>query len=67
MRTYVVRLEDLDIDELGNLLRALEAEGRGIVEAAGVAAADIEVRRSADMRYVGQGFEIRVEFAGGPL
>ena len=67
VRTYVVRLEDLDIDELGNLLRALEAEGRGIVEAAGVAAADIEVRRSADMRYVGQGFEIRVELPDVPF
>ena len=67
VRTYVVRLEDLDIDELGNLLRVLEAEGRGIVEAAGVAAADIEVRRSADMRYVGQGFEIRVELPDVPF
>ena len=67
VRTYVVRLEDLDIDELGNLLRALEAEGRGIVEAAGVTAADVEVRRSADMRYVGQGFEIRVELPDSPF
>ena len=49
------------------MLRALEAEGRGIVEAAGVTAADIEVRRSADMRYVGQGFEIRVELPEVPF
>ena len=30
-------------------------------------AADIEVRRSADMRYVGQGFEIRVELPEVPF
>ena len=67
VRTYVVHLDDLDIARLGQLLHALEADGRRIVEDAGVAAADIQVRRSADMRYVGQGFEVRVDLPEAPF
>ena len=61
-RSYVRQLEALDLDELNTVLDDLEREGRVIVEAAGVAAEDFSARLSIDMRYVGQGYEVRVPF-----
>ena len=62
-RSYVSRLDELDLDELNRILAELERDGRRIVEAAGVAAADISVGLNIDMRYVGQGYEVRVPFS----
>lgn len=61
-RSYVARLSELDLAELNGILADLEREGRGIVEAAGVPAGDISVALNIDMRYVGQGYEVRVPF-----
>ena len=61
-RSYVAKLSELDLSELNGILRDLEREGRGIVEGAGVPADDISVQLSIDMRYVGQGYEVRVPF-----
>jgi N-methylhydantoinase A len=44
-------------------LDELEDEGRGIVEAAGISSDAIDVQLSIDMRYVGQGYEVRVPFS----
>ena len=52
---------------LMKILRDLEAEGRAIVTNAGVAAEDIRVARSVDMRYLRQGYEIRVALDGGEV
>ena len=49
------------------LLEAMEAEGRALLEASGVAPEAISHRREADMRYVGQGHEIRVPLPPGAL
>ncbi len=62
-RSYVAGLDALDLSELNSILTDLELEGRRIVEAAGVAPGDISVGLSIDMRYVGQGYEVRVPFA----
>ncbi|HRV96421.1 MAG TPA: hydantoinase/oxoprolinase family protein [Anaerolineae bacterium] len=62
-RSYVSRLDSLNLAELNTILDDLEREGRAIVEAAGVPALDIAVQLSIDMRYVGQGYEVRVPFA----
>ena len=61
-RSYVARLDELDAAELNKILAELEREGRRIVEAAGVPAREMEARLSIDMRYVGQGYEVRVPF-----
>ncbi len=61
-RSYVAKLNELDLDELNDILNDLEREGRRIVEAAGVPANEITTRLSIDMRYVGQGYEVRVPF-----
>jgi len=62
-RSYVSQLDTLDLAEINQILDNLEQEGRAIVEAAGVPADDIIVQLSIDMRYVGQGYEVRVPFA----
>jgi N-methylhydantoinase A/oxoprolinase/acetone carboxylase beta subunit len=59
-RSYVTRLETLDVERVNALFEQLEAEGKRIVSAAGVPDSQIQVTRMADMRYVGQGHEIRV-------
>ena len=61
-RSYVARLSELDLVELNAILRDLASEGRRIVAAAGVPVPDISVRLNIDMRYVGQGYEVRVPF-----
>jgi len=61
-RSYVARLSELDLAEVNDILSELEREGRRIVEAAGVPAGDISVSLNIDMRYVGQGYEVRLPF-----
>jgi len=61
-RSYVARLDRLQLPELNRILAELEQEGRRIVSAAGVAADDITASLQVDMRYVGQGYEVRVPF-----
>ncbi|MCY3798050.1 MAG: hydantoinase/oxoprolinase family protein [Chloroflexi bacterium] len=66
-RSYVAKLSELDLCELNGILQSLEREGRRIVEAAGVPASEIIVRLNIDMRYVGQGYEVRAPFPMEPL
>ncbi len=60
-RSYVARLDRIECSTLEAILDELEREGRARVSDAGVADEEITVQRSADMRYAGQGYEIRVE------
>ena len=64
-RSYVTRLENIRWDHLQSLYADMEEKGRQLVLEAGVAAADVRFIRSADMRYVGQGFEINVPISAG--
>ena len=48
------------------LLEELRAEGRRVLEAAGVAPADVQYRHGVDARYVGQGNEVTVWLEGDP-
>jgi len=66
-QSYVCRLTDLNLERLNRILDGLEAEGRRIVREAGVDDADVELVRTADMRYAGQGHEIRVSLPSGGL
>ena len=66
-RTYVMRLEEVDPVRLGALLAEMEEEGRQIVAEAGVAPEQVQVKRMADLRYVGQGHEIRVVVEDGKI
>jgi N-methylhydantoinase A/oxoprolinase/acetone carboxylase beta subunit len=64
-RSRTVRLESADLDDLAALLDSLEADARAPLALAGVAAADVAVRRFAEMRYRGQGYELEVPLPAG--
>jgi len=66
-RSYLTRIDQVDLTHLMKILRELEDEGREIVMKAGVSAAEIRVTRSVDMRYLRQGYEIRVSLEEGEL
>ncbi|WP_135470129.1 hydantoinase/oxoprolinase family protein [Crenalkalicoccus roseus] len=60
VRSLVGRLERLDWGRVGALFAEMAAEGRALLEEAGADPAAITLRPSAEMRHVGQGFEIPV-------
>lgn len=66
-RSYVSRLKNLDLVRLNRLFSEMEEAGVDVVAEAGVKAGDIQVERLADVRYVGQGHEIRIAVSSGAL
>lgn len=58
---------DFDAPGLAEVLASLEAQGRALLQEAGVAAAEVTVERSADMRLVGQMHEIGVPLPAGEI
>lgn len=65
VRSYVSRLTEIDWNHLNGLFDAMEKEGRQVLAEANVT--QVEVRRTADMRYAGQGFEVSVPMPAGRL
>jgi len=61
VRTASQRLDGADWNQINRLFEEMEAEGRHVLTSAGIPAADITFRRTAEMRYVGQGHEVDVE------
>jgi N-methylhydantoinase A len=60
VRTSFARLEDASFATIERVYRELEAQGRSAIAAASVAPRRIEIRRAADMRYVGQEHAVTV-------
>ena len=58
--TVMSHLHDLDGRELSDRFRALEVQGRALLELEGVGPDQIAFSREAEMRYVGQGHELLV-------
>lgn len=67
VRSWRGQLGALDWAHANTLLREMEAEGARLLEASGVTAGAVRYRREADMRYVGQGHQIRVPLPDGEL
>jgi N-methylhydantoinase A len=67
VRTEFQAGEAIDLDRLNRDLAAMQEELARQLAADGVAAADAAFERSGDLRYVGQGYELRVPFPDGPL
>ena len=65
VRSLYGRLDELDWAQVNGALEEMEAEGRDLLHASGVA--DIRVRRLCEMRYMGQGHEVTVKVPDGPL
>jgi N-methylhydantoinase A len=67
VRSYVSRLENLDWAHLNTLYAEMEADARALLADAGVSGDDVTITCSAEMRHVGQGFEISVPVPTGTL
>src|SRR5262249_30728696 len=67
VRSWREQLQEMNWDKANALLDDMEAEGRTLLEASGVPSEAITHRREAEMRYVGQGHEIRVPLPQGAL
>ena len=59
--------EELDVDRLNGDLTTVEAGIAAQFEADGVDRAEVTFDRSGDLRYVGQGYELRVPFPAGEI
>ncbi|MGH3184981.1 MAG: hydantoinase/oxoprolinase family protein, partial [Streptosporangiaceae bacterium] len=59
VRSYVARLDDIDWKHVNRLFDGMEREARRLLADAG--AGELTFERRADMRHVGQGFEIDVK------
>jgi N-methylhydantoinase A/oxoprolinase/acetone carboxylase beta subunit len=67
VRTVFQSGADIDIARLDRDLAAMQAELARQLAADGVAAGETAFARAGDLRYVGQGYELRVPLPDGPL
>jgi N-methylhydantoinase A len=65
-RSVIMRLGAMDWQLVDEVLDQLEAEGRETLKMAGIRAQDVILEFSADMRYLGQHYEIPVSFSERP-
>lgn len=66
VRSELVPLDAVDWDKVGTALDDMMAEGRSALVEAGIAADLVGFSFAADMRYVGQQSEVKVELEGDP-
>ena len=66
VQTYLTTLRGIDFTHLNTIFEEMETRGRALLRQAGVPDAAMTVTRSADMRYLHQGFEINVPVAEWP-
>ena len=67
VRSAYSRFDELDWKFVNGLLHEMAEEGRKVLESSGLPAQEIAYRRTADMRYVGQGHEVSVGLPDGEL
>jgi N-methylhydantoinase A len=67
VRTAVRRHDDLDPKAVEELFTDLHAQAADALTQEGFAAAEHRFVRTADLRYFGQAFEVRVQVGNGPL
>lgn len=66
-RTVLQNVERLDLTIIEGLFQELEEEGRDLLGREGVKEEDVQVRRYAEMRYVGQSYELSLDLPDGVL
>jgi N-methylhydantoinase A len=67
VRTAPQRLDAASWHAINALYAEMEEEGRAILRDAGVPEREMRFRRTAEMRYVGQGHEVEVDLPAGTL
>jgi len=65
--SYLCRIDRADWVHINDMLQSMERKASDFVLSSGLTATDLQVRRVADMRYLGQGHEINVRIPTGPL
>jgi N-methylhydantoinase A len=66
VHTSLALLDELDWRRVGELLDELEAKGRRVLGEAGCPEAEVNFNYAADIRYLGQHFELTVDLGGKP-
>lgn len=66
-RSFVSRANGIDLAALNNVYAEMEKEALASFGSHGVNAKDVVLKRTADLRYVGQFHEVEVDVANGPL
>jgi N-methylhydantoinase A len=66
-RSYVSRTASADLSTMTRLYEAMESEAIETFKAMGVRKGEVTLRRTADMRYIGQFHEVETEMASGHL
>ena len=67
VRTVLRRGDDIPPAEIGSAFAAMEVEALGRMRREGVEQGDVALVRTADMRYLGQGYELDVVMASGEI
>jgi N-methylhydantoinase A len=67
VQTVVSRHVDLDLERVAAVFAGLEAQAQVALDVEGFGREQQQYQRTADLRYVGQAFEVRVPVADGPL
>src|SRR3974390_1146517 len=66
-RSFVGRASNIDLNALNRVYAELEAEALAAFDQHGVRPDQVVLKRSADLRYVGQFHEVEVDMAGGKI
>jgi N-methylhydantoinase A len=66
-RSFVGRSSNIDLDTINRVYAELEAEAQTAFKQHGVPPDKVILKRSADLRYVGQFHEVEVDMAGGKI
>ncbi|MGH8828124.1 MAG: hydantoinase/oxoprolinase family protein [Jiangellaceae bacterium] len=67
VQTAVARQSALDLTTIAKILDGLQAEGAAALEREGFPPDDRRFVRTADLRYFGQAYEVRVDVPDGPV
>ena len=67
IRSFYGRLDDLDWAAVNALLAAMQADGEALLAHADAPSVGLELHRWVDLRYVGQGHEVRTTLPPGAL
>jgi N-methylhydantoinase A len=67
VRTVVSKHLDLDLDRVGSVFADLEGQAQAALDGEGFGRDEQRMQRTADLRYVGQAYEVRVPAGDGVL
>ncbi len=67
VHAYVARLGEIDWERLRGIYREMEERAIATLAEVGVRRSDVRLLRMADMRYVGQGYEVVAQMPSGEL